>query len=216
MRKLRKIGLLILCGVLLLGTTGCENEGIVDNDNTKQEPAYQINLNENISVYQTHHSTLCGGWMFPLNAEEILENKIEMTDAGYPRINVGSIEIAPHEWDEIYFQLTFDTEKENKASEKFKTWSNESYFGVGKFEPTFTNHEFGYTYYTIVLEEPEKYSELNAELEEAIENFEKNIDTIFIQEGAYLHTGPCGGAVSGSEILTEDICEEYHLNCSRW
>ena len=213
---MRKYVIGILICFFLLGITGCKNQETVDNDIPEQEPTYQINLNENISVYQTYHSTLCGGWMFPLNAEEILGNKIEMTDAGYPRINVGSIEIAPHEWDEIYLQLTFDEEKENKALEKFEIWSNESYFGVGKFESTFTNHEFGYTYYTIVLEEPEKYSELNGKLEESIEDFENNIDTIFIQEGAYLHTGPCGDAVSGAEILTEEICEEYHLNCGWW
>ena len=214
---MKKICLILWCGVLLLGITGCKNEEeVFENEPNESLPTYQINLNENIFVYQTYHSTLCGGWMFPLNAEEILENKIERTEVGYPRINVGSIEIAPHEWDEIYSKLTFDEEKENKALEKFQKWQSETYFGVGKFEPTFENHEFGYIYHTIVLKEPEKYSELNVKLEEGIEAFEKNIDTIFVQEEAYLRTGPCGDALSEPELLTEEICEEYHLNCSRW
>lgn len=214
---MKKICLILLCGVLLFGMTGCKNEEeVLETEPNESLPTYQINLNENISVYQSRHSTLCGGWMFPSNAEEILGEKIEITDAGYPRINVGSIEIAPHEWNEIYSQLTFDEEKENKALEKFNGWSDTSFFGVGKFLPTFENHEFGYEYHTIVLKEPEKYPELNVKLEEGIEAFEKNIDTIFIQEGAYLRTGPCGEALSEPELLTEKICEEYHLNCSRW
>ena len=108
---MRKYVIGILICFFLLGITGCKNQETVDNDIPEQEPTYQINLNENISVYQTYHSTLCGGWMFPLNAEEILGNRIEMTDAGYPRINVGSIEIAPHEWDEIYPQYGFSSHK---------------------------------------------------------------------------------------------------------
>ncbi len=213
---MKKRVLMVLCGILLLCATGCKNNEVNEHESEGSTLVYQINLNENILVYQSRNSTLCGGWMFPLNAKEILENKIETTDKGYPRINVGSLEIAPHEWEEIYPKLIFDEEKENKSLEKFNEWSKSSSFGVGKFVPTFENHEFGYEYYTIVLKEPEKHSELNSKLEQGIKDFENNIDTIFIQEGAYLRTGPCGEAVSEPEILTEEICESYNFNCSRW
>ena len=216
MKNLKKLSLVLLCSILLFGITGCGNEESLEGNENETVPTYQINLNDNIMIYQSRHSTLCGGWMFPTNASEILGEKIEITDTGYPRINVGSIEIAPHEWNDIYSKLIFDEEKENAALEKFQIWSESSSFGVGKFLPTFENHEFGYEYHTIDLQEPEKYPELNAKLEEGIFAFEKNIDTIFIQEGAYLRTGPCGEAYSEVEVLTEEICEEYHLNCGRW
>ena len=39
---------------------------------------------------------------------------------------------------------------------------------------------------------------------------------IFAKNGAYLYTGPCGEALGERQILTEEMCDTFHISCDRW
>lgn len=215
---MKKIEQILLCFLCLCLITGCgkEEAKAPEVTATPSEETITINLNDNLEVAQVRHDTVCGGWTFITNAEEIFPDRITNREE-YLELNVGG-DIAPHEWEEARSKLTYDAEKEQKANETFSKITSDQILGITDFEGKFQNHEFSYVYMSLELsdESQEKYPELKEQLTNHQEAFEEQIKSLFIPEGAYFRRGPCGGAAAYTEILTEELCNQYHLTCDRW
>ncbi len=206
---MKKLFLIVLCGLCFFGTTGCGNKEEQKEQESEKTPT-KINLNDNLEVFENWHVTLCGGQHFTTNAEEVFKNGVtENTAFQYKTIGVGN-EIDPGDWDKLKGQLTYDLEKEKAAEEKFNQITSNR-FGVGKYVSSFKDHEF----YTLEIVTSNKYDDVNQELKEAEKQINQELSSIFYKD-AYLKQGPCGYGYSIPVTLTEEMCQAYNLNCGRW
>lgn len=211
---MKKVLWLLLFGFLCLLPLGCGKEETLEPTPTPTENEYIVNLNDNIEVYPNRYSTLCGGWMFITNLEDYITAGTVERD-GYTEIQVGSAEIAPHEWEEYLTHFTYDSEKENVAKSEFEA-VDPNLYGIGNYISSFADHKFYYEYYAIELADEEMYPEFASKLNETRQSFENQMLDIFAKNGAYLYTGPCGEALGERQILTEEMCDTFHISCDRW
>ena len=150
---MKKVLWLLLFGFLCLLPLGCGKEETLEPTPTPTENEYIVNLNDNIEVYPNRYSTLCGGWMFITNLEDYITAGTVERD-GYTEIQVGSAEIAPHEWEEYLTHFTYDSEKENVAKSEFEA-VDPNLYGIGNYISSFDDHKFYYEYNAIELADEE-------------------------------------------------------------
>ena len=211
---MKKILLLLLGGMVSIFPLGCGKEEVLEPTLTPPDQEYVVNLNDNIEVYYNRYSTLCGGWMFITNLEDYVTAGMIKQD-GYTEIQVGGSDIAPHEWEEYMTHFTYDSDKENMAKSEFNQIDGNLY-GIGNYVSSFDQHKFYYEYNTIEVVDEASYPEFASRLNETRQSFENQMLDIFAKNGAYLYTGPCGEAYGERQVLTDEMCDMFHISCDRW
>lgn len=170
-----------------------------------------INLNDNIIVSQRYSTILCGFGIFATNLQEVFP-KAKITG------NIGSF--YPEEKDateeEIPLdalirnmnKIKIDSSKEKIAIDLLEKTKNNlnNYTGIKNFEYKVTDHRIEYSYYYLDI--------LDGSFKTDGMNINKSIKNAF--SSAIALYGQCGGNFSNNEYLTEKLCEEYNLKCSRW
>ena len=218
---MKKILSLILCGfmccTLLTGCGGKENNESNDPTDVNKEEN-KINLNDNIEVSIETKSTSTADhffYMFVTNLQDVFPNADIKSNDNYSYVSywVGNEEdTADGEISEEGLQnnfdlLKFDSDLEEKITNVFNKYQNNTYAGIKDVEYVLDNHCLTYTYQYITFKNSDYNSEgdvLNQEVEEILQD-----STRF--------NGPYGGFDHSEEvILTEELCSEYHLECDRW
>lgn len=205
----------ILIFVLVLSiclVPGCEKENKEKSSNSD----LKINLNDNIYYYEDLEITgkNCGGYGFPSNAEDVLDKRWIATY--FNMKSVDKMELFMHD------NILFDEEKETK-----KEWDKleKPARGVKDFDKGYTNHEFyiGYWYIGLVKDEEgteflanDNYYELSQNLKKEVEAFNERTRNIIEKRNGYRLNGTCGGPALQMNLLDEEVCNIYNLNCDRW
>lgn len=211
---------ILFCCLLSLCITGCGKEEIQEEEKVEKETTEveKINLNDNVYYYSDIQLTDkdCGGFGFPTNAEEKIEESWFSTYVGLK--SVDRIELYMHE------DIEYDSETEKKVKEEWDKLEKPSR-GVTDFSIGYTTHEFyfGYWYITLVKDsdgtefsQGDKYYEINQSIHEEIETFKNKAYTLIKENGGSRLNGTCGGPAYDVELLDESACDKYNLTCDRW
>lgn len=203
---------LLLLYVCLFAFTGCSEKENLENEERK------INLNDNIMVTLNTKSTGnadCFFYMFVDNLQKIFPDvQIKKNDYyNYVSYWSGSSsdtvsgEISNEELTNNIGKLNFDTDTEKKIIDLFKKYQKDSYTGIKNIEYVLDNHRLGFTYNYLI------FNDYDYELDSEI--FDADVQDMLID--AVRFNGPCGGFDYEEEVLlTEEICDNYNLNCGRW
>ena len=180
----------------------------------------KINLNEAILIkdnFYRYGEVDC--YYFVTNFAEVFPN---LAGEYYIRvINDRSIEYESNydllmsEWEEGFKKFTFDTEKEANALNVLKTLTDTTYKGM-----IFTgglsqdNHGLYYRYRNLTIEDKD-FTSLKSSIDQTYNDV---VNKLNVLRGGILVEFPngSGGYDDVKKLLTEDVCEDYNLVCSRW
>lgn len=214
----KKILLIILCGVLLFGITGCDNNSKPNEDSSNKLENNKINLNDNIEVTINTKSTGtsdCFFYMFATNLQDVFPNAKIDNYNGYhsvaywigPSADATDGEITEEGLTNNISSLQFNKKQETAIVDLFKQYQNNTYEGIKSMEYTFENHRLTFTYNYLVFKSDEYKSDG--------ETLDSKVQKILLSATKF--KGTCGGFdFDENTILTEDLCDEYNLTCDRW
>jgi len=173
----------------------------------------KINLNENILVTEAYSSTMCGSYVYATNFDAIFGNNDTYACDSCTYKTEAELE-------SLFSQLVFDTTKEQAASNNLKAIMNmKKGFSDEKWS-SFENHKLQYTFHYLLfgynaMEGEFTHNrfndEMNANINDKAWAYEKKI----VNTGDY-YGGGCGDAPGEPVLLTQELCNEYHLTCDRW
>ena len=223
----KKVLFLLLCSVLVFNLTGCDNDSNSNPNNNPNNNAANtsnnqensmINLNDNIEITINTKSTgtaNCFFYMFATNLQEVFPTaQIKSTNNYYyvsywpgSESDGTTGEITEEGLNNNMNSLEFDNDQETALIGLFKQYQNGTYTGMKDVEYSFENHRFSFSYNYLVFKNNDYTSDgttANSIIQDALTNATK-------------FNGPCGGFdVSDDAVLTENLCDEYNLNCGRW
>lgn len=191
-------------------TDKSENETVVNTN--------MINLNDNVEVTiynENSGSANCFFYMFVTNLQEVFPTAQITQASNYSYVSYWggnesdavTGEIAEEGIKNNLSSLSFDSNNETKLVNLFKKYQNGNYSGIKNVNYTFENHRFTYSYDYLVFKNG-NYTSQGESANTEIKNVLKN-STLF--------RGTCGGFNDQSDtILTEELCNQYNLSCSRW
>lgn len=175
-----------------------------------------INLNENILVEERHfYNSICGNTYVTTNFKEVFGNYLnDNRNSLYVYDCDGECEsgaISRTEFDELSKNLIVDTAKLNRIVEKLQNIKSTTYKNVKDFNYDYDLNKgtFSYTYYTLGISDY-YIDKLPNEMGKYIP------DVLRGETGIYTTTGPCGTGPGEPMLLTEELCKQYNLTCSRW
>lgn len=157
----------------------------------------KINLSDNILVNVGFSGTYCTYYAFPKSDVSIYKDKYEY--------------IRPTE--EEFNSLEFDLEKESSAKKEMDVLVSQMPFGVNDAYVNLNNHKIIYGYDYIYPSDHKKYGSFGLTWSKNIETWSEKLRNVF--KDAVMFGGGCGSAPE-EMFLTEELCEEYNLPCSRW
>lgn len=157
----------------------------------------KINLSDNILVNVGFSGTYCAYYAFPKSDVSIYKDKYEY--------------IRPTE--EEFNSLEFDLEKESIAEKELDSLLGQRPFGVSGGGTIVADHKFNYGYNYVCPSDPKKYGSFGLTWRKNIETWSEKLRNVF--KDAVMFDGGCGSAPEET-LLTEELCEEYGLPCSRW
>lgn len=177
----------------------------------------KINLNDGISVKLNFVNwSQPGGYYFITNMSSVLpqlEGKKSIT-VGWNEDQVGNgIDVLLADWEDALQKFTFDTSKEENAKAVFQKIESANQKGI-QFNPNISGHEFGYKYIYLTVSNT-SYHSLNSAFKANKKDLQNEIDSTF-SNAIYVTLPGYGVYPSYDELLTEEICNEYHLVCSKW
>ena len=162
----------------------------------------KVNLNDNILVSEWEYAGMLCGW-YGFVTSNILEIIPDAKDYGYWYID-----------GDDYSKLSFDTTKENTAINELNKIKNSSLpWGVVNFKYSSDNHMLRYSYSTINLSDYGEYGSFGKAWYNEKISWENKLHKIF-EDAEIFNTG-CGDMAEPT-LLTEDLCNKYNINCSRW
>ena len=106
-----------------------------------------------------------------------------------------------------------NTSKEENAKAVYQKIESANQKGI-QFTPNITGHEFGYKYIYLTVSNT-SYHSLNSAFKANKNDLQNEIDSTF-SNAIYVTLPGYGVYPSYDELLTEEICNEYHLVCSKW
>ncbi len=178
----------------------------------------KINLNDYISVTVNYYNyAQPRGYYFITNLASVFPEFAGKTSitVGFNDDTVGDgIDILLKDWEEaVNSKFTYDTAKEANAKNTIEKINKENKKGI-LFTPQIDNHGIDYQYEYLTISNT-SYKSLNNALVESKDSIKSEIGSIF--SGAIRVTLPGYGVYpKHDKLLTEDVCNEYHLTCSRW
>ena len=200
--------------------TNSHNSPNKNSTNNNTPATNKINLNNNISVTEYHISSgtiNCIYYMFVTNLQEVfptaeiskINNNPSEVDFWHTKQDRQSYEVSTEEINEYLASgaLKINTSAENNFKNILNKYKNGNYKGIANVSYTESNHRFTFTYDYISfngLNVSSNGEQANKEIQNALSNSTKFV-------------GPCGSA-SGykNQILNEELCSKYHLDCGRW
>ena len=200
--------------------TNSHNSPNKNSTNNNTPATNKINLNNNISVTEYHISSgtiNCFYYMFVTNLQEVfptaeiskINNNPSEVDFWHTKQDRQSYEVSTEEINEYLASgaLKINTSAENNFKNILNKYKNGNYKGIANVSYTESNHRFTFTYDYISfngLNVSSNGEQANKEIQNALSNSTKFV-------------GPCGSA-SGykNQILNEELCSKYHLDCGRW
>lgn len=200
--------------------TNSHNSPNKNSTNNNTPATNKINLNNNISVTEYHISSgtiNCFYYMFVTNLQEVfptaeiskINNNPSEVDFWHTKQDRQSYEVSTEEINEYLASgaLKINTSAENNFKNILNKYKNGNYKGIANVNYTEDNHRFTFSYNYISfngLNVSSNGETANKEIQNALSNSTKFV-------------GPCGSA-SGykNQILNEELCSKYHLDCGRW
>ncbi len=178
------------------------NSNTNENKSNIKSTMDKINLNDNILVQDLDYiGTICGYYIFADNILEVYPNSY--TESGYFNIS-----------DETNFsKLNFDIAKENSARNLLESAKNSLPIGVIDFSYEIYNHKIKYLYSELILYDYKKYGSFGSAWNSQISKWEDIIHKAV--SGAKSVNSGCGDGFEPT-LLTQELCNKYKLNCSRW
>ena len=179
----------------------------------------RINLNENLLVFRSEVMTGCWEVYFASNYKEVYPEAVGNNDFDFNYIADDYSDLHSL-FESRKNQLLFDTQKEQQAI----SYLNELKIikkGVKSIDYKLNDH--GLTYYISYLyfssgDEDSDYNnsrfvkEMNSHIDDKVYGAHRKVEKL-----GFLSPGGCGGwGEDTPTILTEALCEEYHLTCDRW
>ena len=155
--------------------------------------------------------------MFVTNLQEVfptaeiskINNNPSEVDFWHTKQDRQSYEVSTEEINEYLASgaLKINTSAENNFKNILNKYKNGNYKGIANVNYTEDNHRFTFSYNYISfngLNVSSNGEQANKEIQNALSNSTKFV-------------GPCGSA-SGykNQILNEELCSKYHLDCGRW
>ena len=200
-------------------TTPSENENNQTDEELKITSTLEkVNLNDNILVHMLSQG-LGVNYYYASNFQEVFKDYIycnSKTGICNRDINKSSVveKVGEAGFQELIGKLDFDTAKETEVKNAFA--SLEIPTGVSKehFHYAFENHELSIEFEELRIFEEEKYGTFGVSYNKLHRDFVIKINTIL--EDAYIVKLGYGDSGSDSELLTEELCQEYNINCARW
>ena len=214
----KKVFLIAFLGVLLLGSTGCGTDFKTNDNEAAKKEDNKINLNDNVEVIINTKSTGtpdCFFYMFTTNLEQIFPNAKIDTYNNYrsvpywigPSIDAADFEITEEGITNNIDLLQFNSNQEKAIVNLFKKYQDKTYNGLKNVEYNFENHRLTFSYNYLVFKNNNYKSEG--------EMLDSKVQQILVD--AIKFKGTCGGFdFEEDSTLTEQICDEYNLNCGRW
>ena len=133
---------------------------------------------------------------------------------GWDEDKVGNgIDVLLTDWEDALQKFTFDTSKEENAKAVFQKIESANQKGI-QFTPNISDHQFSYKY-TYLTVSHTSYHSLNSAFKANKNDLQNEIDSTF-SNAIYVTLPGYGVYPSYDELLTEEICNEYHLVCSKW
>lgn len=214
----KKVLLIILCGMLLFGVTGCGSDSEIDGDTVTIQDDNKINLNDNIEITLNTKSTGgkdCFFYMFATNLDEVFPNaKIDSYNNYHsvhywigPSIYAAEDEITEEGLTDNINSLQFNTDQESAIVNLLQEYQNNVYEGVKSVEYTLEDHRLTFSYDYLVFK--------NNDYKSDGETLDSKVQEILVDATKFI--GACGGFDFDKDtILTEELCDEYNLICDRW
>jgi len=184
----------------------------------KQESTLaKINLNDNIYV-EIHEGInpegLTMGYIITTNAEEIFGNDVLVSSDGFKMI-YNYIE----GFDEKYNQLVFNDALELSTLNLLERMGSNLPAGVSSFTCSKNDRRMincRTKYLSIAYDMQEQFATLNQELNISVNIVFSYPSQAFNNVGVYISPGGMGVGPGEPILLTEQLCNEYHLTCDRW
>lgn len=193
-----------------IDTTTKKKESTTNNSN-------KINLNDNISVSKITESTgtpECFFYMFATNLKTLFpEADIKGTNSFAATYWPGTsenrepTEISEEMLSKNINAININMSKENNLINILSKYKNGKYKGISNVKYTLTNHRIFYSYDYLVSN--------NSSYKIDGSSINKEVESALI--GSTLFMGPCGGFDYEEDVvLTESLCNQFNLECSRW
>lgn len=209
----KSLAKIFLCGLLVCLVSGCGKKS--QEDQIEQQ---KINLNDNIYyvVDVELNSRECGGYAYPVDAEEIIASRWFTSYSGMKEVDKN--ELFSHS------DVNYDNEKERISLEEWTTLTAPT-SGVKDFESGYIEHHFYFSYWYINLlkdaagnkfKEGDKYYQLATDIESEVFSFKTQARSIIVSRDGYHLKGTCKSPAYDILLLDEKVCDEYNLNCDRW
>ncbi len=195
------------------GTTS----GTTSGTSSSSSNVDKINLNDNISVTLNFMNwSQPGGYYFITNMASVLPQltgKKSIT-VGWDEDKVGDgIDVLLSDWEDALQKFTFNMSKEENAKAVFQKMESANQKGI-QFTPNISDHQFSYKYIYLTVSHT-SYHSLNSAFKANKNDLQNEIDSTF-SDAIYVTLPGYGVYPSYDELLTEEICNEYHLVCSKW
>ncbi len=198
------------------GTTSETSSG-ASSTSSSSSNMDKFNLNDGISVKLNFVNwSQPGGYYFITNMSSVLPQLVGKKSiiVGWDEDQVGNgIDVLLSDWEDALQKFTFDTSKEENAKAVFKKIESANQKGI-QFTPNISGHEFGYKYIYLTVSNT-SYHSLNSAFKANKNDLQNEIDSTF-SNAIYVTLPGYGVYPSYDELLTEEICNEYHLVCSKW
>lgn len=167
-----------------------------------------INLNDNVvaTEYTKYSDGQCSFYIFATNLKQLFPN------AGnhwcpFPKEQCFENELAEDDYNANFHSIQFDTNKETEIVNLFSKYKNGSYAGivVNSYDLN-SQHFLTFDYKYLLIHD--SYSLSGTDGINKIAELLKNGTRMY---------GNCGATdFSSTKVLTEELCNEYHLKCDRW
>lgn len=166
-----------------------------------------INLNDNVVVTEYTKSIYeeCSFYVFATNLKQLFP-KVENHWCPFPKEQCFENELPVDDYNEKFSTIQFDTQKEQEVINLLEKYKNGNYAGIVVNSYNLNSQHFLTMNYKYLQIQDTYYIE-GTDAAKKIQNLLKSATRLY---------GNCGATdFSSTKVLTEDLCNEYHLKCER-
>lgn len=167
-----------------------------------------INLNDNVVATEYTKSIYeeCSFYVFATNLKQLFP-KVENHWCPFPKEQCFENELPVDDYNANFNSIQFDTKKEQEVINLLKQYKNGNYAGIVVNSYNLNDQHFLTMDYKYLQIQDTYYIE-GTDAAKKIQNLLKSATRLY---------GNCGATdFSSTKVLTEDLCNEYHLKCDRW
>lgn len=168
-----------------------------------------INLNDNVVVteYTKYASGTCSFYVFATNLKQLFPS-VKDHWCPYPKEQCMESELAMDDYNNNFNAIQFDTNKENEIMNLLKQYKNGNYPGLIINSYDFNSQHFLTLDYQYLQIHDNRYYLEGSDGANKLQNLLKGATKLY---------GNCGATdFNSNKVLTEELCNQYHLKCDRW